>query len=65
MVAFLVLLPVLLIVLPILAGWWLERARESVFNQESRQLRDRSDREFWLHDSVVTHLISSFSTEAA
>lgn len=64
MISLLVLLPALLVSVPVFIGWALERVRENAFNSESKRLPDRTDREFWLYDSVVTHLISELSEAA-
>jgi hypothetical protein len=62
MVALLVVLPILLIAVPILVGYAVERVREQAFDTESRGLKP-DFQGFWLNHSNVTYILTSLSSE--
>lgn len=62
MIALLATLPILLIVIPILVGFAVERSREQSFDKESLSLKP-DEQGFWLNHSNVTYILASLSSE--
>lgn len=62
MIAILVILPILLIAVPVVLGWCVEKVREQAFNEESLRLKP-DFQGFWLNHSNVTYVLASLSSE--